>query len=111
MITTILIIIAIGVSILRSDRVHFHARRLKYRKNKLNEVQEKRLDWLNVLLSSIRTHEQLCYFHETMHDRIAGNDYFHPKFKVLKKNIERKELALKRLRIKEGDSIFKSVKL
>lgn len=50
MITTILIIIAIGVSILIADRVHFHAKRLRYKKNKIKEDTDRRFDYLLVQL-------------------------------------------------------------
>lgn len=118
MITTILIIIAIGVSILIADRVHFHAKRLRYKKNKIKEDTDRRFDYLLVQLYWCEEWQHIEAFHGIMERILTDEDRKDVRYNDLIVEVEKMDAALtndfirlQRVRTKQWDNILKSVKL
>lgn len=114
---TALILCAIGIAFLIADRVHFHAKRFKFRKDKENEDSERRFDYLLVQLYSCLTWEHLKAFDGVMDRILTAEDRKSKRYDELIIEVEKMDAAItndhikmQNIRTKEGGQIISKIK-
>jgi len=107
--STFLIIIAIGVSVLIADRVHFHAKRLKFREKKNDEEQERRFDYLMLMLSGVRNDNDMEIFASEVKIKLEESDYSSERYKSLFRHYTEVNDLLQRIRVQDGNYILSQI--
>jgi len=115
--TASLIVLEVAVSALIIDRVHFHAKRLRFKKLKAQEETERRFDFLLVHLYACENWMHLEAFRNTMDRMLTVQDRNDIRFNEFIIEVEKMDAALtndliklQNIRTKEGDNILSQVK-